>query len=137
MKSLAANLAVTLALGGLVAALVDVFPLEAGLRQSALLGAAVSTVLGAVALLIKTQLAAVVTRGTAAVKALVTGQTLAFLLRLLAVGVGAFALKQDTAQSPIAFVVAFFAVYLAQQFVEVRSLLAVHGGPAKSSEVSP
>jgi hypothetical protein len=123
----------TLALGGLVALLVFVLPLDAGDRTSAWIGTLVASLLGAVALVIKTQFSGMGLTGTAAMKALVTAQGLAFMLRLIAVGVGAVSLKQNESLSPMAFVIAFFVVSLSQQALETRSLLT--GTTRKSSEV--
>ena len=133
MKALTTTLPLTLALGGLVALLVFVLPLDAGDRTSAWIGALVASLLGAVALVIKTQFSGMGLTGTAAMKALVTAQGLAFMLRLIAVGVGAVSLKQNEALSPMAFVIAFFVVSLSQQALETRSLLT--GATRKSSEV--
>ena len=133
MKSLTTTLPLTLALGGLVALLVFVLPLDAGDRTSAWIGTLVASLLGAVALVIKTQFSGMGLTGTAAMKALVTAQGLAFMLRLIAVGVGAVSLKQNEALSPMAFVIAFFVVSLSQQALETRSLLT--GATRKSSEV--
>ena len=133
MKSLTTTLPLTLALGGLVALLVFVLPLDAGDRTSAWIGTGVASLLGAVALVIKTQFSGMGLTGTAAMKALVTAQGLAFMLRLIAVGVGAVWLKQNESLSPMAFVIAFFVVSLSQQALETRSLLT--GATRKSSEV--
>jgi len=133
VKSLTTTLPLTLALGGLVALLVFVLPLDAGDRTSAWIGTLVASLLGAVALVIKTQFSGMGLTGTAAMKALVTAQGLAFMLRLIAVGVGAVSLKQNEALSPMAFVIAFFVVSLSQQALETRSLLT--GTTRKSSEV--
>lgn len=126
-------LPLTLALGGVVAALVFVLPMDEGSRTSAWIGALVAALLGGVAMVIKTQLSGLGLTGTAAMKALITAQGLTFMLRLIAVGVGAVALKPHDELSPMAFVIAFFAVSLPQQALETRSLLA--GTTRKSSEV--
>ena len=76
VKSLTTTLPLTLALGGLVALLVFVLPLEAGERTSAWIGTLVASVLGAVAMVIKTQLSGMGLTGTAAMKALITAQGL-------------------------------------------------------------
>lgn len=133
MKSLATTLPLTLALGGLVGAVAAVLPLEAADRTSAFLGALAAAALGAVVLVLKTQLGGRGLQGTAALKALVTAQGLAFLLRLSVVGVGAFALRGEL--SPIAYVIAFFAVSLPQQALETKSLLCGSPTQMKSSEV--
>lgn len=123
MKSMAANMALTVLLGGLVAVLVSVVGLEPATKGSALLGAGVATVLGVVTLTIKAQFLRL-SAGTIEVKGLLSGQVLSFLLRLLAVGAGAMALRADPDGAPFGFVLAFLAVYVTQQFVETRSLLA-------------
>jgi hypothetical protein len=134
VKSLATTLPVTLALGGLVGALVAVLPLEAADRTSAFIGALAAALLGAVVLALKTQLGGLGLKGTAAIKALVTAQGLSFLLRLIVVGVGAFALRGGEL-SPIAYVISFFAVSLPQQALETQSLLRGSTPQLKSPEV--
>lgn len=116
-------LPLTLALGGVVAALAFVLPIEAGSRTSALIGALVASALGAIALVLKTQLGKGLT-GTAALKVTMTTLGLSFMLRLMAVGLGAVVLKQNPELSPFAFVIAFFVVSLSQQVLETRSLLS-------------
>lgn len=128
MKNFATALVLELLIVALVGGAVMVLSLGAGERAAALLGVGVSGLLGALALLVKTQVAKLSTKG---VKQLLSAQVSMFLLRLVAVGVGALALRGDEASSPVAFVLAFFAVYLGQQVVEVRSVLAVRQ-PAKS-----
>ncbi len=132
---LCTSLPLTIALGGLVAALVFVLPFDGDGRISWLLGALVSSLLGALVLVVKVQLSPPGLSGAAALKALLAAQGLGFMLRLLAVGVGAVAIKQGEL-SPFAFVISFFVVSLAQQVLETRSLLAAHH-PVKSSEVTP
>lgn len=151
VKSLNTMLPLTLALGGVVAIFVLVVPMEAPVRTSALLGALVSSVLGGVVMALKSLLTRgnrqsdfsprtltgevdVGPTGTAALKAVMAAQVLAFMLRLIAVGVGAVAVKQAEALSPMAFVIAFFAVSVAQQMLETRNLLA-GTVKVKSSEV--
>ena len=123
MKSLNTMLPLTLALGGVVAALAFVLPMDVGSRTSALIGALVASVLGAVALVLKTQLGKGLT-GTAALKVTMTTLGLSFMLRLMAVGLGAVVIKQNPELSPFAFVIAFFVVSLSQQVLETRSLLS-------------
>lgn len=116
-------LSLTLTLGALVAAAALVLPMDEGSRKSALIGTALASLLGAVAMVIKTQLGKGLT-GTNALKAMMTAQGLAFMFRLLAVGLGAVVMKQDAALSPMAFVIAFFVVSLCQQALETHSLLS-------------
>lgn len=129
MKSLATTLPLTLGLGALVAALVYVFPLGEG-QTPWLVGALVSALVGALTLAVKSLLSAPDLKGAAALRALLTAQGLAFMLRLIAVGLGAFALQQN-GLAPMPFVISFFVVSLAQQVLETRSLLATH--PTKVS----
>lgn len=124
MKSLNTMLPLTLALGGVVAALAFVLPIDVGSRTSALIGALVASGLGAVALVLKTQLGKGLT-GTAALKVTMTTLGLSFMLRLMAVGLGAVVLKQHPPLSVFAFVIAFFVVSLSQQVLETRSLLSL------------
>ena len=123
MKSLNTMLPLTLALGGVVAALAFVLPMDSGSRTSALIGALVASALGAVSLVLKTQLGKGLT-GTAALKVTMTTLGLSFMLRLMAVGLGAVVIKQNPELSPFAFVIAFFVVSLSQQVLETRSLLS-------------
>ena len=123
MKSLNTMLPLTLALGGVVAALAFVLPMDSGSRTSALIGALVASALGAVSLVLKTQLGKGLT-GTAALKVTMTTLGLSFMLRLMAVGLGAVVMKQNPELSPFAFVIAFFVVSLSQQVLETRSLLS-------------
>lgn len=134
VKSLNTMLPLTLALGGVVAILVLALPMETTVRTSAMLGTLVSSVIGALVMALKSLLTRGNVAGTAALKALMTAQVLAFMLRLIAVGVGAVAVKQNEALSPMAFVIAFFVVSAAQQMLETRNLLA-GTAKVKSSEV--
>ncbi len=122
MKGVLPHLTVTLAAGALGAGLVAVLPLNEAARAPALWGVLTAAAVGVVALLLKARL-----DGKAAVKALVRVQGVVFGLRMLAVGAGAVALKQ-LGRDPVPFVVAFFCVYLVQQVVEVRYILAAQRG---------
>jgi len=128
MKNFTTSLLLTLVLGGVVAALTSVLPFDEAGRSAWWLGALIASVLGLFTFVIKTQLSGNGLKGTAAMKALVTAQVLSFMLRLIAVGVGALALKLNEG-APMTFVIAFFIVSLAHQALETRSLLV------KSSEV--
>lgn len=130
MKSLSTMLPLTLALGGVVATLAMVLPMDATSRTSALIGALTASAAGAVTMVLKTLLGRGLT-GNAALKALMTAQGLAFMLRLLAVGLGAAVVRQDESLSPMAFVIAFFVVSLGQQVLETRTLLSGSGTNVK------
>jgi hypothetical protein len=125
MKTLGTSLLSTLAFGLAVAAGARLLVHEGAARTAALVGAAVSTAVGALALVMKT--AAPISGGTKGVQALLSRQVLALFLRLGAVGLGAASLHFDGAGAlaSLAFVVTFFIAYLGQQVVEVRSLLSV------------
>ena len=123
MKPLNTMLLLTLALGGLVAAVALVLPMDDSTRTSALIGTGVASLVGAVAMVVKTQLGKGLT-GTNALKAVMTGQGLAFMFRLLAVALGAVVIKQDAALSAMSFVIGFFVVSLCQQALETHSLLS-------------
>lgn len=131
MKTLSTSLLLTVAVGAVVAGGALVLGLAPAVREAALLGSGVSTLLGGLALLIKT--AAPLQGGTSGLRALLSRHVLALFLRLGAVLLGAVALREDGAAA-IAFVMTFFIAYLGQQVVEVRSLLAVR---AAKSEVTP
>lgn len=133
MKTLSTSLLITFAVGAVVAGGVLVLGLEPAVRTAAWLGTGVSTALGALALLIKT--ASPLKGGTSGLRALLSRHVLALFLRLGAVLLGAVALREN-GSAAIAFVMTFFIAYLGQQVVEVRSLLAVRQGAAKS-EVTP
>ncbi|MGV3622333.1 MAG: hypothetical protein ACO1OB_16060 [Archangium sp.] len=129
MKSLTTLLPLTIGIGALVAAMVFVFPMGEG-QTPWLIGSLLSAVIGALTLTVKSLLSAPDLKGTAALRALLTAQGLAFMLRLMAVGVGAFAMNAN-GLSPMQFVISFFVVSLAQQVLETRSLLSTH--PTKVS----
>jgi hypothetical protein len=133
VKTLGASLLITCAVGLVVAGGALVLGLEPAVFTAALLGSGVSTLLGALALVIK--VASPLAGGTGGLRALLSRQVLALFLRLGAVLLGAVALRENGAAS-VAFVMTFFIAYLGQQVVEVRSLLAVRQGAAKS-EVTP
>ncbi len=129
MKSLGTNLLWTLALGLAVAGGVWVLGLEPATQTAGLVGAGVSTAVGALALVVKT--AAPVNGGLRGVQAVLSRQALSLFLRLGTLGLGAFALR-NAGGEPMAFVLTFFLAYLGQQVVEVRGLLAVRQSAAKS-----
>lgn len=123
MKSLSTMLPLSLAFGGVVATLAVVLPMDASSHTSAVLGASIASAAGAVTMVLKTVLGRGLT-GNAALKALMTAQGLSFMIRLLAVALGAVVLRQDASLSAMAFVIAFFVVSLGQQALETRSLLS-------------
>lgn len=133
MKTLGISLLITVAVGAVVAAGALVLGLDPAVRTAALVGSGISTLLGALALLIKT--ASPLEGGTGGLRALLSRHVLALFLRLGAVLLGAVALREN-GSAAIAFVMTFFIAYLGQQVVEVRSLLAVRQRAAKS-EVTP
>ena len=134
MKSLSSRLPLTIALGGVVAVLVMLLPLEALLRTSAMLGAIAAALVGAVAMVIKFRFSGEGLKGTASVGVLMLAQGLAFMLRLLVLGVGAIVLKVTQTLDPSGFIIAFFVVSLAQQALEARTLLVA--APVKSEVIS-
>jgi hypothetical protein len=89
---------------------------------AALVGVAVSTLFGLGALLQKARSATDLPEGPAGLKALMSVQVLTLGLRLVAVLVGGLAMKRFGLE-PIAYVLAFFACYVVQQFVEMRFVL--------------
>jgi hypothetical protein len=107
--------------------------LEPTAQLGALLGLAVGTFFGLVALFLKAAGApgqqavgpGETLRATASVKHVLAAQVGALLLRLSAVLVGAFACKRQGLE-PIAYVLAFFACYLLQQMVEMWFVLAAN-----------
>jgi hypothetical protein len=133
VKALGISLLITVAVGAVVVVGALVLGLGSAVRTAALLGSGVSTLLGALALLIKT--ASPLKGGTSGLRALLSRHVLALFLRLGAVLLGAVALREN-GSAAIAFVMTFFIAYLGQQVVEVRSLLAVRQSAAKS-EVTP
>ncbi|MFT3713726.1 MAG: hypothetical protein QM817_39205 [Archangium sp.] len=140
MKSLSATLPLTLAIGGLAAALSLVLPFEASSKTSWLIGALAAAFTGALVLTLKLLVAGPSSTGTmsgaAAMKSVLTAQMLSIFVRLIAVGLGAFLLKQNEL-SPIMFVFAFALVSLGQQFLEARALLARTPVKPVKSEVTP
>jgi hypothetical protein len=138
VKTLTTSLPATLAIGGIAASMVLVLPWAKENASAWLLGSLVAAILGAIVLVVKLQFTSFGLTGTAAIKAVITAQVIGFFLRLVGVGVGVLAMKQNEL-SLFAFVVPFFVVSLSQQVLETRSLLS--RGPAKppvkSSEVTP
>lgn len=126
MSGLVPAVAMSLGAGALGAAVLVVAPLDGPARTGALLGVAASSGVGLAALLLKAWL----TRGllkapkeVQALRGLMQLQGLSLGLRVVAVGAGALALRLAGLDA-VAFVLAFFVVYLVQQVVEVRYLLA-------------
>lgn len=104
------------------------------IELAALIGASVSTLMGVVALVQKARSAAHLPPGPAAIKQLMSTQVVTLLVRLAAVLVGGFATKRQGLE-PIAYVLAFFACYVVQQFIEMRFVLAANAVSTPSSEV--
>jgi hypothetical protein len=124
VKALSTRLPLTVALGGVVAVLAMLLPLEPLVRTSALIGAIASALVGAVAMVVKFRFSGEGLKGPNAVGVLMLSQGLAFMLRLLVLGVGAIVLKLTATLDPSGFVIAFFVVALAQQALEARTLLS-------------
>ncbi len=124
MKSLALTLSLVVALGAVAAGFVWAAGFEPGVRLSALVGVLAGTAMGLLTVLIKTQLAGRVSHGLPGLKALLAAQGITFALRLVGLAAGLVGLHGEPASSPIAFVIAFFAVSLGQQALEMKSLLA-------------
>jgi hypothetical protein len=124
VKSLALTLSLVVALGVVAAGFVWGAGFDDGTRLSALVGVLAGTVMGLVSLLVKTQLAGRISQGIAGLKALLAAQGVSFFLRLLALAAGLLGLRGEPSTSPMAFVIAFFAVSLGQQALEMKSLLA-------------
>jgi hypothetical protein len=92
-------------------------------QTAALWGAGVATFFGLAALLYKARSTESLGVGAAAVKELLSSQVVTLGLRVTAVLLGGFAVKQRGLE-PIAYVLAFFGCYVAQQFIEMRFVLA-------------
>lgn len=122
MKSPTSTVLLSLSVGALVASAALLAQLS-DVQGSWLLGAMVASVTGIVTVALKSTISNAKLEGAAALKALLAAQGAAFGIRLVAVGVGAFAVK-GYAGSPPAFVISFLVVSLAQQVIEARSLLA-------------
>ncbi len=109
-------------------------PLDTAAELSGLIGASISGVVGLVTLTIKKRLGSLGT-GAHGLRLLLSAQVSALMIRLLAVGVGAIAIKTNSGLSLISYLTAFFSVYVAQQLIEMRSLL-LGVTTATQSEVS-
>lgn len=116
--------AVTL-VGGFAAGVVFALGLGRDVEVAALVGAVVSTVFGLVALFQKARTSEQLSPGAAGVKQLLSTQVVTLGLRLGAVLLGGFAMKRQGFE-PIAYVLAFFACYVVQQFIEMRFVLAAN-----------
>lgn len=137
MKSLSFNVSLAIAIGGLVAAMALVFPWAQENANPWLIGCIVASVLGGVVLVVKANLIGLNVSGAAAVRAVLTAQVAGLVLRVVGVGLGAVVMVKAE-WSPMAFVIPFFLVSLAQQALEMKSLLAIRN-PAQpvKSEVTP
>lgn len=115
------SLLMVAAVGALAAALLLTLELEPLTRTSALAGAALSTVLGAVVLFIK---AALLGRanGLKDLKVQLGSMGASFGLRLLGIGAGVLWLRRMGLPYE-GFLLTFFVCYLAQQVIEVRYVL--------------
>lgn len=126
MKPSMSSSAMMVVVAGLFATgLVFALGLSREVELAALIGAIVSTVFGLVALFQKARSSAELPTGPAGVKQLLSVQVVTLLVRLGAVLVGGFAVKRQGLE-PIAYVLAFFACYVVQQFVEMRFVLAAN-----------
>lgn len=135
MKQLTATLPLTVAIGGLAAALTLVLPFEPESSTSWLIGAMLASLVGAVVLALKLALTRNAKEGTASMKAVLTAQMSGLVLRVFAVGVGALAVSAR-GLSPVMLAFSFLLVSLTQQVVETRSLLA-RNNPKATQPVTP
>jgi hypothetical protein len=110
--------------GGVVLALT----LSSSTQLSALTGVAVALVFGLLALVTKSF---ATTGGHDSVKDALKVQGIAMGLRLVALLLGGLVVKQR-GLDPMAFVLAFAAVAMVQQVIEVRFLLAAKKAPASA-----
>ena len=123
MKPLVSTSAmVELLLGLLAGGVVLSLGLDSASEVAGLVGVVVSTVFGLAALVQKARSAAAFPDGAAGLKALMSVQVLTLGLRLVAVLVGGLVMKR-LGLEPIAYVLAFFACYVAQQVIEMRFVL--------------
>lgn len=133
MKPPSSNLMAMALIGAGVAVGAALMPLDPGARLSALVGTAAATLVGGYVLMMKTR--GPRGGGTGGLKTLLSRHVAALLLRLGTVGLGAGLVHVATQLPPSGFVIAFLVTYLAQQVIEMRSLLSLDGH-AKNSEVS-
>jgi hypothetical protein len=110
-------------LGLLAGGVVFALGLPGDREVAGLAGVVVSTLFGLGALLQKARSAAAFPEGAAGLKALMSVQVVTLGLRLSAVLVGGLVMKR-LGLEPIAYVLAFFACYVAQQVIEMRFVLA-------------
>ncbi len=128
MKSFGVSLVLELAVGLFGGGVVLALALQGLAQLSALTGVAAALVFGLLALFAKSH---ATTEGGAGLKDALKVQGLAMGLRLVALGLGGVVMKQRGLDAT-AFVLAFAAVTMVQQVIEVRFLLAAKKAPASA-----
>jgi hypothetical protein len=132
MKASLPSVLLTVLTGAAVGLLVSTLELQPAAREGAQLGTWVSTAAGLVAILWKARVAAQPLVGTGSLRAAFTVQVLVLGLRAAVVFAGALAMRPRGEEALVGFVLAFFATYLLQQFVEVRLFLSARAAPPVS-----
>lgn len=118
MKQFAVTMGLVLLAGAVASGLVLALSLEPAEQSSALLAVLVSTLAGVFSVAFKRR-----TADQDAVAVLLKAQGLGFGVKLAAVAAGLVALKR-TGGAPVPFVVVFLAMYVVQQLIETRFVLA-------------
>ena len=125
MKSLLMHLMLTLTVGLMACGVVAACALSGGELVTALIGVAVSTVFGCIALGFKST--ALANNSVSGVQSALAVQGLAFAVRLMAIALGGFACKRHDID-PTAYILAFFGCAMVQQAIEVKFLLSARQG---------
>lgn len=113
----------TIVAGALGAACVFAFGFDGATQTSALLGTVIGTVVAAVSLVLKANVSGDAKDGKVELRNLLATQGLTFGVRLLALLLGAFALRHR-GLDPMAYVIGFFGCYAVQHAIELRFVMA-------------
>ncbi len=129
MKNLVMHLMLTVTVGLMACGVVAACALSGGELVSALIGVAMATAFGCIALVLKSQATQTTTGGLQSALAI---QGLAFAIRLVAILLGGFACKRNGID-PTAYIMSFFGCAMVHQAIEVKFLLSAR--PAAMREV--
>ncbi len=130
MKSLVSSLSLDGLIGALLLAATFALPPPAQLASSARLGICVAFLVGIAALVMKGRPSMHAQKALAPV---LRAQVASLLMRVVALGLGTIACVR-IGVSPNGYIFGFLAMYIVQQFVEVRYQLALH---AKQKGLTP
>lgn len=131
MKALGTSVVWELTTVALAAGVVLALPLEPSTQHAALLGVAVSLLVGLLALFFKSQVT--LQTGAKALQAVMKAQGLTMALRVVAMGLGGLVMKRQGLEvAP--FVLAIAAASMVQMVIEMKFLLSAQQSGAASAQ---